>query len=131
MTRPGGELFELCKEVYERTGWGNDTELRADNNLDWYGDPEHLKRWLCPKYTSDYLLGRLPSSIDSKEDKGKRAYLTTRKDEADPDDLSHGYTYFAWYVVVGDDLSDFGVYADTPLKALLKLTLKLHEEGLL
>ena len=63
------ELFELCKEVYKRTGWDGDKQFAYD---DTYGDkwlryiaefPHESREWrlvnMIPLYTSDYLLEKL------------------------------------------------------------------------
>lgn len=69
------ELLKLCKEVYERTGWD---DVNIPKNLTDYakagefestikGVKESLaprvvgdKFWHSPRYTSDYLLEKLP-----------------------------------------------------------------------
>jgi hypothetical protein len=122
------ELFELCKEVYERTGWvisrsdggrwwmtdrGGDEPLlftsdtgKTRNTPAWYD--EH-----CPLYTSDYLLEKLSDLAVS---------LTRRFDQG-----SSNY-WMACLELYGEVNGSFA-YADTPLKALLKLTIALHEAG--
>lgn len=124
------ELFNLCKEVYEKTKWGM---TDGDDGLSWWESnslvilPQFVTplNSICPLYTSDYLLEKLPKDIKSKEYPGKKADLYVRK--------SGKTIYHAWYFVTSDrirsKLSDFGEYADTPLKALLKLCLALKEAG--
>lgn len=111
------ELFDLCRQVYEATGWG--LPYDGKNDLFVYrqdGTSSHKitssmnwgEKIVCPLYTSDYLLGRLPSE----------QYETLQ--------LIKAKNY--WRAGVGQMGSET---SDTPLKALLALTLKLHEEGLL
>ena len=101
------ELFDLCKKVYELTGWSDETLEKmalsmADSEL-------HTE---CPLYTSDYLLEKLPL------ENGNHISM---------DIWSGGYWGACWqrnrrkrYV---------SVVADTPLKSLLKLTIALSEAG--
>lgn len=120
------ELFDLCDQVKKNTGWWDPTMewLYADS------DCECGHKNMAPLYTSDYLLEKLPAQIVSHEKEGHKANLVQRKELNDPDDVSRGNVYFAWYTVYyEDDPADYGVHADTPLKALLKLTLALHEAG--
>ena len=136
-TNQASELFELCKRVYELFPFwaGTDMIYGKEQDGNWKIMPLTLsipKRDRIPLYTSDYLLEKLPSSIESKEYPGKRAVLWTRKEDDHLDKYPEGrVTYFAWYFVTGvvDGVSDFGVHADTPLKALLRLTIALSEAG--
>lgn len=92
------ELFELCKQVYEATGW--DYQNGA-------------------VYTSDYLLEKLPKKVEGAD----WSYWLTLS----PMD---GESWDADYEFEDTEPRHFE-YADTPLKALLKLTLALHEAGVL
>lgn len=105
------ELFDLCKQVYEATGW-DDTEKRHP-----YGGVT------LPLYNSDYLLEKLPKYLEIH---GKRAddYLLYLR----PNFNTEKWT--AYYHGVGEYMPFF-IEADTPLKALLKLTIALHKEGLI
>ena len=120
------ELFELCKEVYEQTSWKagdwfyERTDPRSRVPLKTLGRPDvgfHLDNFdrLCPLYTSDYLLEKLPKGI-------RGDYLNI---------FSAGTT--SWYALYGRTTTakETGLYgeSDTPLKALLKLTIALHEAG--
>jgi hypothetical protein len=107
------ELFELCKQVYGATGWDGYALKVYDKN----GDVTELKdlRTLpdFPQYTSDYILEKLPvfTSVQS-------AYTFD-------DDYQESVGFEANHMN-----SDTKTYrADTPLKALLKLTLALYEAG--
>lgn len=118
------ELFELCKQVYEKTGWGawsqpdgdsDQTEsywkhLDGETENEAFKSAEHSKWskavWIAPLYTSDYLLEKLPwSTVCSGPNEGM---------------------FGSW--MNGKPKETFNE-ADTPLKALLKLTLALHEAG--
>lgn len=124
------ELFELCREVYKRTGWKaphdkvfvindyleSDTGIKKPTHYSKIGYGKKsgaITYW--PLYTSDYLLEKLPKGI-------KGDYLNM---------FSAGIT--SWYALYGRTTTakDTGLYgeSDTPLKALLKLTIVLHEAG--
>lgn len=96
------ELFELCKEVYEATGWNDEKAPLVQFNP----HPESV----APDYTSDYLLEKLK---DNKYPELSRLF------QLEGDDIWLAYA----------DEGRFTEHADTPLKALLKLTLALHEAG--
>jgi len=110
------ELFELCKEVYEKTGLNKGQDFYT-NGLQWWCNTRkegwHLSTYghglnndAFPLYTSDYLLEKLlPCVLYKSADGWYRArYFTDGK-------LKHSRK------------------EETPLKALLKLTLALHEAG--
>ena len=94
------ELFELCKEVYRRIGLGEDLPMYEDGK----GIPYHD----VPLYTSDYLLDKLPL--------GENINMFFYRSKG-------GLWLFQW---TGRNLSGS---SDTPLKALLKLTIALHDAG--
>ena len=97
-TNQASELFELCKEVYKRTGWETDELL------------SHRGLVRVPLYTSDYLLEKL-------------------------EEASTEYNVQVYYSVVNKYWKALWVnygspsIANTPLKALLKLTIALSEAG--
>ena len=100
-TNQASELFDLCKKVYELTGWSDETLEKmalsmADSEL-------HTE---CPLYTSDYLLEKLPRY--EIVDNGVMATASFYDSDKD-----------AWYY--GDDR--------TALKALLKLVIALEKAG--
>ena len=115
-TNQASELYELCKEVYELFPFwaGTDMIYGKEQDGDWKIMPLTLsipKRNRIPLYTSDYLLDRLPYWVSvTKEGK----YATIPK----------GHQYSAQIVNEAPVL-----YADTPLKALLKLTIAISEAG--
>ncbi|MFF6951791.1 hypothetical protein ACFZAD_24425 [Streptomyces iakyrus] len=95
------ELFELSMNVLGRTGWkGEASETLSD----------------MPHYTSDYLLEKLPRVIGNRN-------LTVQNVPL-PNEWCASYDLF-------DDSSntEFETFGSTPLKALLKLTIALHEAG--
>ena len=136
------ELFELCKQVYEATGW-DDTKnvwsLQHTGSVEEQiikeeiGDFEHSREpteclrmgqpVLAPYYTSDYLLEKLPKKI--KRDSSTGWLVLSPMD-------SQG----AWSVGYEPDhtehIDDYPMeWGESPVAALLKLTLKLHEEKML
>ena len=111
MKKANRGLFELCKQVYEVTG------LSSDVAVDFYFDENGLvksrfqtlsvtKKELpigyTPFYTSDYLLEKLPFPTEI------------------------GCDSFSWIGKYENRGKQIWERAGTPLKALLKLTLKLH-----
>jgi hypothetical protein len=113
------ELFKLCKEVFEKTGWdeqkfyfetsGFDTAVRQK-----IGKPSFTTLKLTPLYNSDYLLEKLPKIIDDRR-------ITLQP-------VVVGWDASYDLVEEADD-SILDSFSNTPLKALLKLTLTLVEEG--
>jgi hypothetical protein len=117
------ELLELCNKVHEKTGW-DDKKFFYLKGL---SEPIYLTQLpphaseeiICPLYTSDYLLEKLPHVLNHKKDKNGRSRFLT---------LSKGsMSAIARYGTVDDPA--IWVRADTPLKALLKLVLALSKEG--
>lgn len=98
------ELFELCKEVYNRTQWEGEGV--------WGTLPQDFgKDSQARVYTSDYLLEKLPK---------KNIMLSF-------DEISG-----TWRTIYCADIFStdrFRGNADTPLKSLLKLTKALHDAG--
>lgn len=101
-------VFELCKQVYEATGWDTNSMFIDDT----------------PRYTSDYILEKLPGLIGITSVHMDDVHTEVRK--LRPGESPSGATYQS--NVKGLLI---GAGGDTPLQALLKLTLKLHVEGLL
>lgn len=108
------KLFELCKSVYEKTGWK--TGQWYENNV-WEGNEKLVStERTYPLYTSDYILEKLP----------KETRFGT------PQLIWYARHWEACYTDAFDSLWNQELKshaADTPLKALLKLTLALHEAG--
>lgn len=129
------ELFKLCKEVERRTGW-------KDTELDWCrNDGEEWSIWNGTEqgeysypgfeishaaYTSDYLLEKLPRHLNIKRQVWHLLVMNGDVEETN---------WIADYVTVGrlcwlhDKEQAKLTEADTPLKALLKLVLALHDAG--
>lgn len=96
MSNNDTELFDLCKAVYEATGWDdNGADL-----MDTFKDG-------TPIYDSDYLLEKLPLGENIN------AYFHR---------TDGGLWLFQW---TGRNISGIG---NTPVKALLSLTLTLHKQ---
>ena len=115
------ELFELCKEVYEKTGW---EDFKLNN---WYIDPKKNYQIVpftedteAPLYTSDYLLEKLPKYIENNGSDFLMAWLSM--DNLGEDGWQFGYR-------VGAAKPLIKATADTPLKALLRLVIALHKAG--
>lgn len=127
MSNTDTELFELCKQVYEATGW-----FQARKVTSWYHYFEptpakyHPGEWRIafkeinnpkeqywehiPLYTSDYLLEKLPME---KYD----IFLAPNPG-------------VGWWCASFDvELNVPRVDANTPLKALLKLVIALDDAG--
>ncbi len=113
-TNQASELYELCSEVYEKTGWDN-----TDSQYDGVGVINSKLKYLSavPLYTSDYLLQKLPVQLDYEDFHGN-IYMEYKV----PDSVyKFGY-------IDGSEYRN-SVWSDTPLKALLKLTIALSEAG--
>jgi len=129
-TNQASELFELCKRVYGLTGWATETnnEGRELYLEKWYWTLEGklqlfaVERYklleeqvACPLYTSDYILEKLPNKLGEK-------WLN----------LSPETSYKGLWIADYQDnkqVSSYIYFANTPLKALLKLTIALSEAG--
>ncbi len=121
MTTENRELFELCKQVYEATGWENDPYIKHLNKA-----PKYEHRYgNASIYTSDYLLEKLPVYLMYS---GEQYFFELEVFEDKTWRGNYGYQdRDGWY-----DHPDINLQPeDTPLKALLKLALKLHEEKIL
>lgn len=126
------ELFDLCKEVYEQTGWDDTEDVWGEwkrhgvtfetgrysreemEDADGYAISE-----LFPLYTSDYLLERLPSKIRHH---GKRLAPTLKW-------VDESKWWLAQYYEEKGGVPEYNQVADTPLKSLLKLTIALDKAG--
>ncbi len=132
MTIASRELFELCKQVYEATGW---------ETPDWWGKSAYSGEYRVvpdkqyevkvfadegdagrfydhlPHYTSDYLLEKLPKKYNN----GILLLAITNSTQ-------WGAEYYSFYPPERGAKTDVYI-SDTPLKALLKLTIALSEAG--
>lgn len=103
MSNNDTELFDLCKAVYDATGWDdNGADL-----MDTFKDG-------TPIYDSDYLLEKLPE--------------WTRVQKIGNDTGKYSASYELDYTTSLGDTALVGS-SGTPLKALLKLTIALSEAG--
>lgn len=108
-TNQASELFELCKEVYERTGWYEPNKEGFMNEYGAMGQP-----WVAPLYNSDYLLEKLPE--------------WTQVQKIGNDTGKYSASYELDYTTSLGDTALVGS-SDTPLKALLKLTIAISKAG--
>lgn len=114
------QLFALCKEAYEKTGWEMDhEELAIYHGLD---EPFRGKGtgliYKSPFYTSDYLLQKLHElgrsiTIDMFKDE------TIATDRKPTNKRNDNDVYDCWTTESGKNT----------LKALLKLTIALADAG--
>lgn len=124
------ELFELCKEVYKATGWEEQNIFNRATSRDpnVWGYPLAKDKYdaFTPLYTSDYLLENLPRHIN----KDSILYELIMRNPFAGDYRFHYWSDTKKERLLKDDLGmGFVAVGDTPLKALLKLTLALHETG--
>lgn len=142
------ELFNLCREVFEKTGWGWESGSPLTHN--WYlphgkairayaakhHQPQDHEAQL-PLYTSDYLLENLPEEIFNEEfeyywrftmKKGLGGYIVDYENRMWVRDHKSSLTSRG---IEHESMQSWKepIYSDTPLKALLKLWLALHEAG--
>lgn len=110
-TNQASELAELCKKVYEKTGW-----IVGDESWEWHTttDAKLDSMFIAPKYYTDYLLEKLPE--------------WTRVQKIGNDTGKYSASYELDYTTSLGDTALVGS-SDTPLNALLKLTIALSEAG--
>ena len=129
MTNQASELFELCRDVYERTGWyevdkfwhslvSHDTKRWSEYKLQDYRPSDLFGMRIVPLYTSDYLLEKLPRYIYLQQSADGKWWWASQLQPTELRTAENAY-------------QSINTSAGTPLRALLLLTLKLHEEGLL
>lgn len=122
------ELFELCKEVYEKTGWDKEPDGRLYIDKCYWTYKGRLMdsvvqrykllsdQFVCPEYTSDYLLEKLPRNINEATNE----LLVSR----------WGSRWRACYMPINlGHFPEQRTEADTPLKALLMLAIALDDAG--
>ena len=131
-------LFELCSEVYERTGWegvetyavqndDDDEPFLVNNDNTNLGHNIYRVAYL---YTSDCLLEKLPRYLRLQRDDmdyPQKFAFKLRASTKDTNNWRAGY-YNTPKKQVFQNLS-IDCHGDTPLKALLKLTIALSEAG--
>ena len=144
------ELFELCKQVHEKTGWGDTREVLVVMVKHWIPNSERITIRrnnevytaginYPPLYTTDYILEKLPGALNSPSFNVKYRLSLKKIDNWYFAEYSnHGWfrDMKSVFARKGYDTSDDSLaYAikpvtdDTPLKALLKLTIALHDAG--
>ena len=134
------ELFELCKQVYEKTGWTRTHKVWHEDTLTsptacGYEDIKHAIHF-TPLYTSDYVLEKLPHEVMSVDEWGDEQTGTFGLWKAN-NGYSCGYLHEESFIRLLEETDSDGekyyrdaeFFADTSLKALLKLTLALAEAG--
>lgn len=127
------DLFELSEAIYEKTAWKTKEAYGkaltvGNGSTDWYDMEapwdvfeqtdalENGYEFICPLYTSDYILDRLKDiRIDVWHD--GHVVVKRQRHNGIPEKVERKY---------GDTIK---VEAESTLKALLKLTLALHEAG--
>ena len=123
------EVFELCEQVYKATGWKNTEDGFFDGGevmpfTDRIGAYIGASNFRCPLYTSDYLLEKLPSVVQDPYDKiFRHIQMWINGDRSAHAGYVEPYAH--------DDRVAYAQKSDEMRITLLKLTLKLHEEGLL
>lgn len=112
------ELFELCKEVYEKTGWEDETlhAIRKDgmtyDDMAWLTSNNYF-----PLYTSDYLF----EQIERRIGKYKVLHVYSMFDVDTYEKYCKANVGTPGTIEIQTDRTD------TPRKALLKLTLALKK----
>lgn len=130
------ELFNLCREVYELTGWNNqellggwiEDQFEGPNNLGTFTTKDQtetiLFKLICPLYISDYLLEKLASDYSIE--------ATVRYVSHNTQDALYRYMIdkLGKFVAFTPDMP-MGKYpvGDKPAIPLLKLTIALSEAG--
>jgi len=129
------ELFDLCKQVYEKTGWRDTLDyqwMKEDLTIDnqrgtdtgvkggwWYY--EYIEGQV-PLYDSDYLLEKLPSVVQDTDDKIFRVItMWINGDGSTHAGYAEPYAH--------DDKYAHSQTSDRMVNTLLKLTLALSEAG--
>lgn len=129
------EVYELCKQVYEATKWVDEDwkqpymyiiegETEIKYSPSWFSHlsfsvKNPIKFEKVPLYTSDYLLEKLPKKLRIME---VTYWLTLSPMDKNDWGVSYEHDDTLTY-------SDTFHFANTPLKALLKLCLALKDAG--
>lgn len=109
------DLFDLCKQVYEATGWKDTHDKFRANGFKVTWGFSGWRPGEVPLYTSDYLLEKLPIHIYLQH----HANNTWKASQLQPTELRTAENAY-------QSINSSG---DTPLKSLLKLTLALKAAG--
>ena len=116
------ELLDLCEQVYNRTGW----ECGS-----WYSH-EIIKR---PAYTMDFIIDSLPVFVYDTvtrlhKESGCRNCTCEQRYKTYLEIHRYDTKSMACYVSNGNSRAiPYLTRATTPLKALLRLTIAMHEAG--
>lgn len=121
--------LELCKRLYELSGWGythqsyNDTGTEQHPHYELHDKvlDEEEPMFAYPAYSAGYLLRKLPPSLDVRQGNWFELY----NDSGDHWDA--GYEY----ATSEPETSGYYQHADTPEDALALLCIRLIEEGIL
>lgn len=121
--------LELCKELYELSGWVSSDWHKRKNPTAGYktGDKELDARYIkgCPAYDLGYLLRKLPQMFNLYPDTiGEEFHtLTVSAGSTDHWDACYGDT--------NDPYMGLGFEAKTPEDALCLLAIELFKQGIL
>ena len=135
MTKVDTELFDLCRKVYEVTGWNMPKSSRNRWLLDRgsYISQVQIKPKapaeykVAPLYTSDYLLEKLAvyfEITDNGHIESEEVILISREASTPDGDAT-------WMAMKHPNNKTIKAYSTSPLKALLKLCIKLKKEGVI
>lgn len=118
------ELFKLCKQVYEATKFETGEWFEITENLIVTDEDKHIMEQdtgdtpsdFIPRYTSDYLLEKLPRNINETTNELLVSRWASR--------------WRACYMPINlGHFPEQRTEADTPLKALLMLVIALDDAG--
>lgn len=110
--------LELCKELYEVSGWSDTKFLHARGGaLANNSVPEYVSDFCPPAYTLGYLLRKLPPFIDDRR-------LTLQP-------VVVNKKWCASYDLVDEDNSRYNQFSKDPEDAVCKLAIELFEQGVL
>lgn len=123
MTNQASELYRLCKDVYRRTKWDDYCEYWSFGG-EYTVDKDSMtsietQTAIIPLYTTDYLLEKLSAITDHVSVQRSNKISI----DASNDEKGNWYAHY-WF-----KSRRVQVKSDTPLKALLKLTIALSEAG--
>lgn len=116
--------LELCKELYELSGWDDTDYTYYINAGEYSGQVCHRsevfdKDGNMPAYDIGYLLRKLPDEATSEKHGGYHYFY-----------MHHNSQYwYAYYGVI--DTTEFMEYADTPEDAAAKLAIELFKQKIL